>query len=240
MCHARGTMLCSSGLKSAKGWAYETPTSRSAAAPARIAANASLGPPQAPTFSTRRRSGGATGSDVGGASADELGNVPGGHDHGVHPGALELGHIVAATDCELRDRELSCRHVFEEVERALQRPLVAALASRQQEDLGVEPLEGRLELLLVTSLEGALEAQVERVAVGLLELPVLVFELREREHAGVRLGRTRELGRAVRPPQQRQARRLPDQVDRLMKGERLGALLLGGARGSRAVNGHHD
>src|SRR5262245_405519 len=238
MCHARGTMLCSSGLKSANGWAYVTPTSLSAAAPARIAANASLGPAQ--TTSARRRSGGASGSDLGGASADELGNVPGGHDHGVHPGALELCHVVAAADGELRDRELSCRHVLEEVERALQGVFILLVSCREEEDLGVEPLERLLELFLVANLDRALQAELERVAVGRLELPVLVVELAERQDTGVRLRRVRELRRAGRPPEQRQAGRLPNLAHRRVQRQRLGSLLLRGAGRFRSVDGHDD
>src|SRR5262245_7726403 len=236
MCHARGTMLCSSGLKSANGWAYVTPTSLSAAAPARIAANASFGPAQ--TTSARRRSGGASGSDLGGASADELGNVPGGHDHGVHPGALELGHVVAAADGELRDRELSCRHVLEEVERALQGVLVLLVTCCEQKDLRVEPLQHLLELFLVANLHRALQAELERTAVGRFELPVLVVQLAERQDAGVRLRCLRALRRAGRAPEQRQAGRLPNLAHRRMQCQRLGSLLLRGTCRFRSVDRH--
>src|SRR5215470_16622975 len=98
MCQARGTMLISSGLKSANGWAYATPTTRSTAAPARIAASAAVGQPR--SASTRRRSAAGLGAglDLGRVSADELGNVPTGHDHGVHSRPLELRDLVAPAD----------------------------------------------------------------------------------------------------------------------------------------------
>src|SRR5689334_13081117 len=142
MCHARGTMLCSSGLKRAYGWAYATPTTRSAAAAPRIAAKATFGPPQ--SASARRRGGGV--SDVWGVSGDELGNVPAGHDHGVHSSTLELGHLVTAADRQLGDRELARRHVLQELEHVLQRLVVPA---HEHEQLRVELLEHRCELVFV-------------------------------------------------------------------------------------------
>src|SRR4051812_460736 len=236
MCQARGTMLCSSGLKSANGCAYVTPTTRSAAASPRIAAKASFAPPQ--IASGLRRGGG--GSDVEVVSADELGNVPAGHDHGVHSCPLELGHLVPAADRQLRDRELAGRHVLQQVERSLQRALVAAVTGGQQEDLRVDALERGLQLLVVAHLDGALEPQVEHRAVGLLQLAVLASELGQGQYAGVRVRRTRPLGRAVRPPEQRQTRRLADGVDRVVERQRLGALLLGRARTSGIADGDDD
>src|SRR4051812_14902852 len=212
MCQAGGTMLCSSGLKSANGCAYLTPTRRSAAAPARIAPSATVGPPK--SASARRRAGGA--SDFGGASADELGNVPGGHDHSVHSGALELRDLVAAADRQLRDRELPGRHVLKQVERALERILVA-VGAREQEDLGIEPLERGLELFLVAHLDRALEAEIDGFPVKALEPTVLFFEPGDGEHAGVCLRGARVLRRSVRPPEQRETRRVADCLDRSME-----------------------
>ena len=61
----------------------------------------------------------------------------------------------------------------------------------------------------------------------MLELAVLVGELREGEHAGICVRGPRLVVRAVRPPEQRQARRLADRLDAGVEHERLGALLLG-------------
>src|ERR671935_1797700 len=164
MCQARGTMLCSSGLKSANGCAYLTPTRRRAAAPARMAASATFGPPH--TASARRRAGRASG--FGGASADELGNVPGGHDHGVHSGTLELGDLVAAAHSQLGDRQLPSRDVLKQIEGALERLPIVSGGPREQEDLGIEAFERSLELLLVPDLDRAFQAELDGLAVEAL------------------------------------------------------------------------
>src|SRR3954451_19818007 len=156
---------------------------RSVAARARIAAKATFGPPQ--SASARRRGGGA--SDVGVVSADELGNVPAGHDHGVPPRPFQLSDLVAPAARQLGDRELPRRDVLEQVEHPVERPLVTALARREQEDLWVDTLERRLQLRLVPHLDGTLQSEVQRRAIRLLELNVLVRELCEGEHAGVSL-----------------------------------------------------
>src|SRR5437763_3660073 len=89
---ARGTTFCSSGSRSEPyGSPYWMPTSRSAAAPARIAPSATPGPPQLDGW---RR------------ATDELGDVSGGDDHGVDPTPLELDDLVASNVLRLRDREL--------------------------------------------------------------------------------------------------------------------------------------
>ena len=83
--HARGTTFCSSGLSSEPyGSPYWIPTSRSAAAPARIAASAARGPPQ------------FDGLDGGGRATDELGDVPRRNDHRVHAAPFELHDLALA------------------------------------------------------------------------------------------------------------------------------------------------
>ena len=73
-----------------------------------------------------------------------------------------------------------------------------------------------------------------------LETPVLVVQLAERQDAGVRLRCMRELRRAGRPPEQRQAGRVPNLVHRRVQRQRLGSLLLRGACRFRSVDGHDD
>ena len=84
--HARGTTFCSSGLSSEPyGRPYWMPTSRSAAAPARIAASAARGPPQFDGCLDGR-----------GRATDELGDVPSRHDHRVDAAPLELDDLARA------------------------------------------------------------------------------------------------------------------------------------------------
>src|SRR5215208_4977257 len=121
---ARGTTFCSSGSRSeAYGSPYWMPTSRNAAAPARIAPSAARGPPQCDLSDGRR---GAT---------DELGDVPSGHDHRVHPAPLELDDLLARHLARLRDRELADGHVGEQLERVLQ------IVGRQMERLRIVQLQ---------------------------------------------------------------------------------------------------
>ena len=47
--------------------------------------------------------------------------MPGGDEHRVEAGALELEHLVAVADVDVRDRELPGRHVGEQLERELER-----------------------------------------------------------------------------------------------------------------------
>src|SRR5215210_1354601 len=129
--HARGTTFCSSGSSSdAYGNPYWIPTSRRAAAPARIAPKAARGPPQCDLSDGRR---GAT---------DELGDVPRRHDHRVHATPLELDDLRARHLARLRDRELPDRHVGEELECLLQ------IVRREMKCLRVVQLEHALEHFL--------------------------------------------------------------------------------------------
>src|SRR5881628_3592358 len=107
--HARGTTFCSSGWRiDPYGSPYWIPTSRSAAAPARIAPSAARGPPQFDGLDGRRR------------ATDELGDVPGRHDHRVHSAPLELDDLLACHVARFGDRKLSDRNVREQFERALE------------------------------------------------------------------------------------------------------------------------
>src|SRR5689334_21206708 len=107
MCQARGTTFCSSGFSSEPyGSPYPMPTRRSAAAPARIAASAACGPPQLLGLDRRRR------------ATDELGDVPGRHDHRVDAAPFELDDLVARDMRRLCDRELADRDVREQLQRA--------------------------------------------------------------------------------------------------------------------------
>src|SRR4051794_6792515 len=119
MCHARGTTFCSSGLSSEPyGSPYWMPTSRSAAAPPRIVASATFGPPQ---FVLVRRSAGSA-LDGGRRATDELGDVTSRNDHRVHPTSFELDDLFPRHVADLGDRQLSDRDVAEQIERALQVP----------------------------------------------------------------------------------------------------------------------
>ena len=81
------------------------PTSRSAAAPTRIAASAARGPPQ--VLDGWRR------------ATDELGDVSRRHDHRVDAAPLELDDLLAR-DVRLGDRELADWHVRQQLERAFE------------------------------------------------------------------------------------------------------------------------
>src|SRR6266511_5675037 len=152
-------MFCSSGFSRLRyGRPYCTPTSRSAAAPARTRARIVRDPPQR-----------ASGSDGGGLVTDERADVVRLDDHGVDPGTLECDHLVARRDRNVRDRELSRRHVRKQLEHVVEWVRVAVVGlAREQHDLGIDVLERVLELLLVAHLDDAVEAELEhpRVVVG--------------------------------------------------------------------------
>ena len=90
------------------------------------------------------------------------------------------------------DRELPGRDGGEQVEQAVERRLVARLDRREEEDLGVDPVERGLELLLVPHFDGAVEAELERLFVQGLEAAGLVLECAAHQHPRV--------GDAARPP----------------------------------------
>src|ERR1051326_8421675 len=117
-------MLCSSGLSSvANGSPYWRPTRRGAAARPRIAASA------AAPLDRRVLSGG------------EAGDVRAGDEDGVEAGALEGGDDVTVGRGYLGDRELSRRHVGEQLEHVVERIGVVRAARRDQEDLRLQPVE---------------------------------------------------------------------------------------------------
>ena len=144
--HARGTMLCSSGLSSPpNGRPYWIPTSRSAAA-------------SAEQRLTSERSAAQT---SGGAPPTRCGDFVVGDEHRVDAGALERDDVLAGRGLEIGDRELAGRHVGEQVEDPLEVVLVVLrVARREQEDLRVDPLERRLERLLVVDVGDDLEAEL--------------------------------------------------------------------------------
>src|SRR5207244_7799122 len=132
-------MFRSSGFSSGNGRPLRIPTRRIAPASMSSAAKATGGPPHRlgslPSDLRRRRTGQAR-------------NVTGADDHGVDPGPLELGDLLAACDVEIRDRELAGRKIGKQVEHSLEGVVAVVLERRrEEEDLGVEALEGPLELV---------------------------------------------------------------------------------------------
>ncbi len=78
----------------------------------------------------------------------------------VHARTLELGHIVRARDGELRDHELPSRHVGEQLQEAIEVVLIVVrLLGRQEEDLGVDGVEHELEIVFVSHLQHAFDAE---------------------------------------------------------------------------------
>ncbi len=102
-----------------------------------------------------------------GLVAYELADLLGADKDGVHPGPLEGQHLVAGRDLDLGDRELPRRHVGEQFEHGVERVDVLVDVVRvQQEDLGIEPFERQLELLLVANVDDGFEVVVIAVLVG--------------------------------------------------------------------------
>src|SRR6185437_5664030 len=84
---------------------------------------------------------------------------------------------------------------------------------REQEDLGVEDLEGPLELLLAPHFDRAVQSERERPMVPLLLADLLPLLAAEREDHSIRhLGGTLEIG--LGPPEDRQPRRLPHRSEK--------------------------
>jgi hypothetical protein len=84
------------------------------------------------------------------------------------------------------------------------RLVVLRLAWREQEDLGVDPLEGVGERLLVVDVGDDLQTELLRPAVEILEV-LLVVVLLDHDQAGVGACVPGRLGRSVDPEQDRQA-----------------------------------
>ena len=107
----------------------------------------------------------------------------------------------------------------------------SASRGREQEDLRVDAVERLLELLLVAHLDGAVEPELERAPVQLLEPAVVVVERVEDEQ--IRVGATRDASSSGTSARQRIG---SDVASRTARGiaahdERLGALRLGGSGG---------
>src|SRR5918995_2367127 len=122
------------------------PTSRSAAASPTIPASTVQGPPQ--SDATRSR---GSGPALNGwwFATEELGDVSGVDDHGVHARAFEGEDGLAARHRHVRDGELARWDVRKEVERLLERvAVVVTRAARQEQDLGIDALERLRELFL--------------------------------------------------------------------------------------------
>src|SRR3954471_8572277 len=143
MRHARGTTFCSSGSSSDPyGRPYWMPTSRNAAAPARIAASAARGPPQFDRLDGRGR------------ATNELGDVPRRDDHRVDAAPLELHDLATRDVRRLGDRELPDGNIREQVERTLE------VVGREMERLGIVLLEDPLEHLVVRNADDEVETQL--------------------------------------------------------------------------------
>src|SRR5947207_4880907 len=189
------------------------PTSRSAAAPARIAPSATPGPPQLDGW---RR------------ATDELGDVSGGNDHGVDPAPLELDDLVARHVLRLRDRELPDRDVAEQLERLLE------VWDGEVERLGVVQLEHALELLLARNAHDHVEPDAGRRLRGLAQaqaLVVLVVGRDDEDRVGA--GGVRLAERASAAPEDRQLGRVAHTAVDAAEDERLRTVRLCGTRSVR-------
>src|SRR5579862_4428142 len=134
-------------------------------------------------------------------------------DDCVAAGALELLHLVAVRQLEVGDRELAGGNSREQVEHDVDRGLV------------VHSLERALELFLVANLDRAVQAEIDRLGMELLQPAVVVLEGVEDEEIRIRRGRS-SLERHVRSPEDRQRGRLPHAGGITPHDERLGVLLL--------------
>ena len=144
-------------------------------------------------------------------------------EHGVDAGALEGDDVVARRRLEVGDRELSGRDVGQQVEDPLEVVLVVlGLARREQEDLGVDPLERRGQRLLVVDVDDDLQPELGRAGVQLLEVLLLVVVLGD-DQARVRAGLLRGLRRRVDAEEDGSAGRVPDALDGADHREALGA-----------------
>src|SRR6184192_4244597 len=117
-----------------------------------------------------------TGSDLWGGVADEVADVAGVDDHGVDARALELADLLRRRQRQVGDRELARGDARQQVEHALERRVAVAAPRREQEDLRVDALQRLLELLLVAHVDDAVESELDRAAVRVLEAAVLVLE----------------------------------------------------------------
>ena len=77
-------------------------------------------------------------------ATDEVGDRRAADEDGVDAGPLEREHVVAGRRREVGDRELAGRDVGQQVEDAVEIVLVVlGVARREQENLGVDPIERR-------------------------------------------------------------------------------------------------
>src|SRR5436309_2179774 len=153
------------------------PTARRAAASASSAPSAVAGPPQ--RVSARRR----LGLNLRRRVADELGDASGSDDDRIDSRPLELVDLLAPGDRHVRDGELARGDVRKELQRAGERAVVVVLASGQEEDLGIEPLERELELFLVADLDDAVQPEAQRLLVEPLEPVVVLVQLLDDDEA---------------------------------------------------------
>src|SRR2546421_3915952 len=145
-------MDCSSGLsRLPNGSPYWMPTARSAAARRSSAASAVAGPPQ--RVSAQRWT---AALDLRRRVTDELGDASRSDDDRIDSRPLELVDLLASRHGHVGHRELPGRHVGEQLERAGEQALVVVVVvvpAGEEEDLGIEPLEGELELFFVPYLD---------------------------------------------------------------------------------------
>jgi SAM-dependent methyltransferase len=169
---------------------------------------------------------------------DELGNVSHADDDRVDSRSLQLHDLLARHHGYVCDGELARRNVREEVKCALKRLRVRITGHAEQEDLGIEPFQRQLELLVVVDLDDAIETEVERGSVRRFE-PVAVFaEFLDDDEACVRAG-PRRVGRsALRAPENGELGRVAQRVDRLSNDDRLRTVGRGSARIVSLVNLH--
>src|SRR5919201_1690605 len=157
--HARGTIDCSSGFsRFPNGSPYWMPTARRAAPPATRTTSAVRGP----LHRASGPRGARTSLNLGRRLPDELGDVSCSDDHGVDSGAFERVYLLAARDGDLGDGKLARRHVPQELERATERVFLVGRGTAEQKDLRIEALERKLEFVLVTDLDDAVESELRR------------------------------------------------------------------------------
>src|ERR687897_2830271 len=134
---------------------------RSTAAPPRMARSAMPAPPH--RVSPQRSSVLRSGLDLWRGVADELGDVSLSDDDRIDSRPLELHYLRAARHGHVGDRELSGRNIGQQLQRAGEWVGVFVRGRGEQEDLRVQPLQGKLELLLVPDPHHAVEPKLDRL-----------------------------------------------------------------------------
>src|SRR5438128_9245754 len=216
-------MDCSSGLsRLPNGSPYWTPTARRAAARPSSPPRAVAGPPQ--RDSAQRC---AAALDLRRRVTDELGDASRSDDDRIDSRPLELVDLLASRHRHVGHRELSGRHVGEQLERAGERALVVVVPAGEEEDLRIEPLECELELFFVPNLDDAVQPEAQGLSLQALEPVTVLVQLVDDDQTSVGAD-TCGLGNgACRTPQNPPLRRLAHALDIAAHDECLRSLALG-------------